>query len=178
MGAALFRIRGKVWKLGDNIDTDLIIPSRYLNTFKKEELSKGCFADLIPDFCSKVSKGDILVAGKNFGCGSSREHAPLAIKNAGIELIIAKNFARIFYRNAFNIGLPLLESSEVPEHIEEGDIIEVDLKEGIIIRSKDRKIFYAHPIPRLMQQIIRAGGLVEYIQSKNPYKGGGGLSSE
>ncbi len=159
-------IEGRVWRFGDNIDTDLIIPARFLNTSDEKELAKGCFADLRPDFSKEVKKGDIIVAGTNFGCGSSREHAPVAIKACGTSVVIAKGFARIFFRNAFNIGLPLLECEELVDQIEDGDRLKVDLLKGEIIDLQRGKTYYAKPIPDFMMQIIRAGGLVNYVKSK------------
>ena len=160
------KIKGRVWKFGDNIDTDAIIPARFLNVSDKEELAKKCFADLCPDFASKVRSGDVIVAGKNFGCGSSREHAPLAIKAAGIGLVVAKSFARIFYRNAFNIGLPILESEEALESCSEGETIATDLETGEI-RSEGKGFrLFAKPIPEFMREIIQAGGLVPYIKAR------------
>lgn len=158
------KFQGKVWKFGDNIDTDLIIPARYLNVSDGSELAKSCFIDIKPDFAKDVSSGDILIAGRNFGCGSSREHAPLAIKEAGISAIIAKSFARIFYRNAFNIGLPLLESEEAVEGLSEGGLVVVDLASGEIESISSGKTFSAHPIPDFMRQLINTGGLVNYIR--------------
>lgn len=157
-------LQGKVWKFGDNIDTDLIIPARYLNISDGPELAKYCFADIRPDFAKDVSSGDILVAGRNFGCGSSREHAPLAIREAGVSVIIAKSFARIFYRNAFNIGLPLLESEEAAEGILEGEQVAVNLASGECESIDSGKIYTARPIPDFMRKLIKAGGLVEYIR--------------
>ncbi|TSA52193.1 MAG: 3-isopropylmalate dehydratase small subunit [Planctomycetaceae bacterium] len=157
-------LQGKVWKFGDNIDTDLIIPARYLNVSDGSELAKHCFIDIRPDFAKDVSSGDILVAGRNFGCGSSREHAPLAIREAGISVIIAKSFARIFYRNAFNIGLPLLESEEAAEGILEGEQVAVNLASGECKNIDSGKIYTARPIPDFMRQLIKAGGLVDYIR--------------
>ncbi len=157
-------LQGKVWKFGDNIDTDLIIPARYLNISDGPELAKYCFADIRPDFAKDVSSGDILVAGRNFGCGSSREHAPLAIREAGVSVIIAKSFARIFYRNAFNIGLPLLESEEAAEGILEGEQVAVNLASGECKSIDSGKIYTARPIPDFMRKLIKAGGLVEYIR--------------
>ena len=159
-------IEGRVWKFGDNIDTDVIIPARFLNVSDKETLASNCFADLRPDFGENDTSGDIIVGGSNFGCGSSREHAPIAIKASGISVIIAKSFARIFYRNAFNIGLPILESEEAVKAVEDGDIIGVDLITGEI-KSKTRDNSYsAKPIPAFMREIIDAGGLVEYVKNK------------
>jgi 3-isopropylmalate/(R)-2-methylmalate dehydratase small subunit len=157
---------GKVWKFGDHIDTDVIIPARFLNVSDKDELAKSCFIDTRPEFAVKVGSGDVIVAGINFGCGSSREHAPLAIKAAGVGVVIAKSFARIFYRNAFNIGLPILESEEVPESFSEGDRIAVDLLTGEIKGLDSGQQFHAKPIPPFMQGIIRAGGLVNYVKEQ------------
>jgi len=156
------RVEGRIWKFGDDVDTDVIIPARYLNVSAEAELAKNCFADIRPDFATDVAAGDILVAGKNFGCGSSREHAPLAIKAAGIRVIIAESFARIFYRNAFNIGLPLLESVEASQGLSDGERAAVDLAAGMIEGAGD--IFPARPIPDFMAQLIAAGGLVEYVR--------------
>ncbi len=155
-------IQGRIWKFGDDVDTDVIIPARYLNVSDESELAKNCFVDIWPDFAGEVSTGDILVAGKNFGCGSSREHAPLAIKAAGIKAIIAGSFARIFYRNAFNIGLPLLESVEAPECLSDGEDAMVDLAAGRI--ESNGRVFQAMPIPDFMVKLIDAGGLVEYVR--------------
>lgn len=157
-------LQGKVWKFEDNIDTDVIIPARFLNVSEKSELARNCFADLRPDFVQGVIRGDIIVGGSNFGCGSSREHAPLAIKEAGIDAIIAKSFARIFYRNSFNIGLPILECAEAVDHINENDQISIDLKTGEIVNRNTNKSFLAKPVPDFMRKIIQAGGLVEYIK--------------
>ncbi len=158
------KFKGRVWKFGDHVDTDLIIPARFLNVSDKDKLAKNCFIDLRPDFSENVQSGDIIVAGTNFGCGSSREHAPAAIKEAGISVIIAKSFARIFYRNAFNIGLPLVESEEAADAFSEGDIVSVDLNSGEL--AKNGKHFIAKPIPDFMREIIQAGGLVDYIKKK------------
>jgi 3-isopropylmalate/(R)-2-methylmalate dehydratase small subunit len=155
-------IQGRIWKFGDDIDTDVIIPARYLNVSAEAELAKNCFVDIRPDFSQDVATGDILVAGKNFGCGSSREHAPLAIKAAGVRVIIAESFARIFYRNAFNIGLPLLESVEASKSLSDGERAAVDLATGRIEGTKGA--FQAQPIPDFMTRLIAAGGLVEYVR--------------
>ena len=162
------KFKGNVWKFGDHVDTDLIIPARFLNVSDKKQLAAHCFADLRPDFVERLEKGDILVAGSNFGCGSSREHAPLAIKEAGISLIIAKSFARIFYRNAFNIGLPILESEDAAENLSEGSCLSVDLSSGEIKDLDSGKIFLSKPIPDFMMEIIQAGSLVDYIKSREP----------
>lgn len=159
-------IEGRVWKFGDNVDTDLIIPARFLNVSDRRELAKNCFSDLRPDFMNKVNPGDILVAGVNFGCGSSREHAPLAIKEAGISVIIAKSFARIFYRNAFNIGLPILESEKASEVLRENQRVSVDLASGEIATQDSDERFFSKPIPEFMMEIIQAGGLVNYVKRK------------
>ncbi len=160
------KFEGRVWKFGDHIDTDVIIPARFLNVSDKDELAKSCFIDTRPDFSKGVVSGDIVIAGINFGCGSSREHAPLAIKASGIGAVIAKGFARIFYRNAFNIGLPILESEEVTDSFNDGDRISVDLLTGVIKGLDSGKEFTAKPIPPFMQQIIQAGGLVNYTKQK------------
>lgn len=159
-------IKGKVWIFGNDVDTDVIIPARYLNTSDPEELAKHVMEGLDRAFSHKVKAGDILVAGKNFGCGSSREHAPIAIKAAGIQAVIAKSFARIFYRNAFNIGLPIFESSEASEKIQEADEIEIDAARGIIKNRTRQEEYTANPIPQFMQDLIRAGGLVEWTKKK------------
>ena len=160
------KIKGNVWKFGDNVDTDLIIPARFLNVSDEETLAKNCFVDHRPDFADKAQPGDIIVAGKNFGCGSSREHAAWAIKGAGIRVIIAESFARIFYRNAFNIGLPLLESTEGSDELEEGVQASVDLVTGEIKDEEKEHTVTAKPIPDFMMEMIRAGGLVNYIKQK------------
>lgn len=160
------KAKGHVFKYGDNIDTDVIIPARYLNSTSGEELAKHCMEDIDKSFISKVSKGDIIVAGKNFGCGSSREHAPLAIKCAGVSCVIAKTYARIFYRNAINIGLPIIESDEAADSIKAGDEVEVDFDSGTIRDITTGESFKGQPFPEFMQNIISAGGLVAYVNSK------------
>jgi 3-isopropylmalate/(R)-2-methylmalate dehydratase small subunit len=160
------KLEGRVWKFGDHVDTDLIIPARFLNVSDEEELAKNCFVDLRPDFVGKVQVGDVIVAGKNFGCGSSREHATWAIKGVGIRVIIAKSFARIFYRNAFNIGLPLLESEQASDDLEEGDQISVDPLTGKISNESKGQHFLAKPIPDFMMEIIHAGGLVNHLKNR------------
>lgn len=157
---------GKAFKYADNIDTDVIIPARYLNTTDSKELAKYCMVDIDESFAEKVEPGDFIIAGDNFGCGSSREHAPIAIKENGIKCVIAKNYARIFYRNSFNIGLPILESDEAADKIENGDEIEVDISTGEIKNITKNESYYANPIPDFMQKIIEAGGLVDYVRSK------------
>ena len=159
-------VKGRVWKFGDNIDTDVIIPARFLNVSDQKILAANCFVDLRPDFSKSVTPGDVILGGSNFGCGSSREHAPLAIKAAGVSVIIAKSYARIFYRNAFNIGLPILECEEATGAFSEGEKISVDLDSGEIKSTNDGKRFSAKPIPEFMREIIRAGGLVPYIKAR------------
>ncbi len=157
-------MKGRAWVFGDNIDTDVIIPARYLNTSDPEELAKHCMEDVDSSFVDKVSPGDIIVAGHNFGSGSSREHAPIAIKACGVSCVIAKSFARIFYRNAFNIGLPILESEDAPSEIESGDEIEVDMEAGVIRDVAKDEEYSVLPIPEFMRDLIRAGGLFEYAK--------------
>ena len=157
-------IEGRVWKFGDHVDTDVIIPARYLNVWDEQELAKYCFADVRPDFVKELRVGDIVVAGVNFGCGSSREQAPAAMKAAGIGAVIAKRFARIFYRNAFNIGLPILESEEAPEQIKEGDRVSLDLSTGAIVELSKGRHFSTRHIPDFMRAILKSGGLVEYLK--------------
>lgn len=159
-------VRGKVWKFGDDIDTDAIIPARYLNTSDPAELAKHVMEDADREFPNKVKPGDIIVAGKNFGCGSSREHAPIAVKAAGIQAVIAKSFARIFYRNAFNIGLPIFESVEASEKIHEHDEIEINADDGTIENLTRNETYKAQPIPPFMQELIRAGGLIEWTKRR------------
>ncbi|MCT4594632.1 MAG: 3-isopropylmalate dehydratase small subunit [Anaeromicrobium sp.] len=158
--------RGRVFKYGSNIDTDVIIPARYLNTSHPMELAKHCMEDIDKDFSSKVQRGDFIVANKNFGCGSSREHAPIAIKSCGVTCVIATSFARIFYRNSFNIGLPILECDEAFEKIDEGDTIEVDFQEGIIFNVTKEESYKGQVYPEFIKKIIKQGGLVEYVKSK------------
>lgn len=165
------KIEGRVWKFGDHVDTDLIIPARYLSVSDEQELAKHCFTDCRPDFVKDVRAGDIAVAGVNFGCGSSREHALWAMKAAGIGAVIAKSFARIFYRNAFNIGLPILESDEAPEQIREGDRVSIDLSTGAIVELSSGKSFYARPIPDFMRAILKSGGLVEHLKNTKAIAG-------
>lgn len=157
-------MKGRIWKFGDNIDTDLIIPARYLNTSDPKELAQHAMEDADADWVNKNKPGDIIVGGENFGCGSSREHAPIAIKAAGVPVVIAKSFARIFYRNAINIGLPILECKEAADEIKEGDVVEVDLATGTIKNQTSNKTYKAEPFPDFMQKIIKAGGLINYIK--------------
>ncbi len=162
------KIVGKVWKFGNDVDTDAIIPARYLNTIDPGELAAHCMEDADPAFASSVRPGDIIAAGKNFGCGSSREHAPIAIKAAGVSCVVAHSFARIFYRNAFNMGLPILECPEGAEDILAGDELEIDLDEGIIVNRTRNRTYRAQAIPPFMQKLIEAGGLIEYVRSQMP----------
>lgn len=158
--------KGTVIKYKDNIDTDVIIPARYLNTSDPKELAAHCMEDLDKDFINKVKNGDIMVAGKNFGCGSSREHAPIAIKASGISCVIAETFARIFYRNSINIGLPIMECPEAAKDIEDGDEISIDVNTGIITNMTKNKTYQANPFPPFMQEIIQAEGLVNQIRER------------
>lgn len=158
------KFTGNVIKYGDNVDTDVIIPARYLNTIDKKELASHCMEDLDRDFSKKVRPGDMIVAGNNFGCGSSREHAPIAIKESGISLVIAKSFARIFYRNAINIGLAILECPEAAEAIENGNVVEADLDAGIVYDRTTGRQYKTQPFPAFIQKIIENGGLVESIR--------------
>lgn len=157
-------LEGKVWRYGDNIDTDVIIPARYLNTFDPKELAKHCMVDIDKDFAQKVRPGDIMVGGKNFGCGSSREHAPVAIKACGVPMIIAASFARIFYRNGINVGLPLMEIGDNVERIHAGDKLSVDLSSGKIRDLTTVETFQAPPLPGFIQDIAKAGGLIQYVK--------------
>jgi 3-isopropylmalate/(R)-2-methylmalate dehydratase small subunit len=159
-------LRGKVWKFGNDVDTDVIIPVQHTSGTDVAEFGKHCMEGLDPLFHKKVNAGDIIVAGTNFGCGSSREPAPLAIKAAGISCVIAKSFARIFYRNAFNVGLPLLDSQEAPDNLETRDEIEVDLDSGEIKNVSQGKTFMASAIPPFMQQLIKDGGLMQHIAKR------------
>lgn len=157
---------GKVFKFNDNIDTDVIIPARYLNTADEKELASHCMEDIDKNFVNNVNLGDYMVAGYNFGCGSSREHAPIAIKASGIKCVIAKSFARIFYRNSFNIGLPILECVEASDKIQEGDEISVDFTTGIITNKTKNETYKAEPFPDFIQEIISSNGLVGYVKKK------------
>lgn len=157
---------GKVIKYGDNVDTDVIIPARYLNTSDPAELAKYCMEDIDKDFVNRVQQGDIMVAGKNFGCGSSREHAPIAIKASGISCVIAETFARIFYRNAINIGLPILECPEAAKDIADGDNVKVDFDSGKIVNLTKNTEYTGVPFPEFMQEIMAADGLIGYIKKQ------------
>ncbi len=159
-------VTGKVFKFGADVDTDAIIPARYLNTNDPQQLALHCMEDADPQFPSLVNNGDIIVAGKNFGCGSSREHAPIAIKAAGVSLVIAGSFARIFYRNAINIGLPILESPACIDEIQPGDQLEVDVTKGAIKNLSSGKTYQAEPFPDFMQNIIDKGGLINHVREK------------
>ncbi len=158
--------QGRAWKFGADVDTDAIIPARYLNTSDPRELARHCMEDADPEFIDKMKPGDIIVADKNFGCGSSREHAPIAIKAAGVACVVAKSFARIFYRNAFNTGLPILESDEAVDGIKSGDELRIDPTEGSIENLTTGKIYQAKPIPPFMQELIADGGLMAHIRKK------------
>lgn len=157
-------IKGRIWKFGNDVDTDLIIPARYLNTTDPQELASHCMEDADASFAGRVRPGDIIVAGRNFGCGSSREHAPVAIKSAGVSCVVAGSFARIFYRNAVNIGLPILEAGEAVKAMENGDELEIDLATGRIRNLTRPGVWQAAPFPPFMQQIIEAGGLINYVR--------------
>jgi 3-isopropylmalate/(R)-2-methylmalate dehydratase small subunit len=159
-------LKGKVHKYGANVDTDVIIPARYLNLSEPAELAIHCMEDIDAEFIKRVRPGDIIVATSNFGCGSSREHAPMALKGSGISCVIAKSFARIFFRNAINIGLPLLECEEAPDNIQAGDVVEVDLSSGTIKNLNNGKTFTAKPYPDFMAELISAGGLIEYTKKR------------
>jgi 3-isopropylmalate/(R)-2-methylmalate dehydratase small subunit len=159
-------IRGKAWKFGADVDTDAIIPARYLNTTDPAALAAHCMEDADPGFAGKVQRGDFIVADKNFGCGSSREHAPIAIKAAGVGCVIAHSFARIFYRNAFNMGLPILECPEAAAAIGSGDDLEADLDRGVIINKTRGQTYQAQAVPPFMQQLLEAGGLIPYVQKQ------------
>ena len=160
------KARGSVFKYGDNVDTDVIIPARYLNSFDPQELASHAMVDIDPEFAKKVQPGDVIVANKNFGCGSSREHAPLCLKTAGVSCIIAETFARIFYRNAINIGLPIIECPEAAKNIEAGDEVEIDFDSGKIYDRTKGMEFQGQAFPPFMQELIAAGGLVNYINSR------------
>lgn len=160
------KLKGNAHRFGADVDTDAIIPARYLNTSDPMELAKYCMEDADPEFVKNVVKGDVIVADKNFGCGSSREHAPIAIKAAGVSCVIAKSFARIFYRNSFNMGLPILESVEAADGISQGDELDIDTDSGVIKNLTTGKSFNAQPIPPFMQELIEAGGLIAYVKAK------------
>jgi len=159
-------LKGKAHKYGDNVDTDVIIPARYLTTISPEELAARVLEDLDPGFVNKVRPGDVLVAGENFGCGSSREHAPLAIKSAGVSCVVAKSFARIFFRNAINIGLPVLECPEIAEITETGDAIEVDVASGLVRNLTKKAEARTQPLPEFLRTLVTQGGLVNYVRAR------------
>lgn len=160
------KANGKVFKYGDNVDTDVIIPARYLNSFDAKELATHAMVDIDPDFATKVEVGDLIVAGKNFGCGSSREHAPLCLKTAGVSCVIAESFARIFYRNSINIGFPILECKEAVAGIDANDQVEVDFVNGVIYNRSKGTQFKSQPFPPFLQKMIEADGLVNYVNAK------------
>lgn len=164
------RLKARVWKFGDNINTDLIIPARYLNTFDAKELGAHCMEDADQYFPKKVRKGDVIVAGKDFGCGSSREHAPISIKGCGVSCVIAESFARIFFRNSINIGLPILESKLASHDIKEGDEIEVDFCKGIIYNLTQKTKYQSNPFPKFMEEIVKAGGLLDWVNKNQKNK--------
>jgi 3-isopropylmalate/(R)-2-methylmalate dehydratase small subunit len=159
-------LTGKVWKYGDNVDTDAIIPARYLNMSLAEELAEHCMEDIDLNFVGSVQQGDIIVGGENFGCGSSREHAPLAIKGAGVSCVVAKSFARIFYRNAINIGLPILDCPEAVDGTEAGDTLTVDPTSGTITNARTGETYQTSPLPEFVMKIVGAGGLVPYTNER------------
>ncbi|MFH0702186.1 MAG: 3-isopropylmalate dehydratase small subunit [bacterium] len=159
------KAKGIVFKYGNNVDTDVIIPARYLNTSDPQELAKHCMEDIDATFTEKVKNGDIIVADKNFGCGSSREHAPIAIKASGISCVIASTFARIFYRNAVNIGLPILECEEAVKNIDNNDQLEIDFSTGVIYNLTKNQSYFSEPFPEFIQEIIASNGLIKYTSS-------------
>ncbi len=160
------KMTGRAWKYGDNVDTDGIIPARYLNVSTPEELARHCMEDITPEFAGAVRPGDIIVAGENFGCGSSREHAPLAIKGSGVACVVAKSFARIFYRNSINVGLPILECPDAVEETEQKDRLTVDLEAGTITNERTGRTYQTSPFPAFIMGIIQAGGLVPYTRQR------------
>jgi 3-isopropylmalate/(R)-2-methylmalate dehydratase small subunit len=160
------KLKGAVWKYGDNVDTDVIIPARYLSMSTPEELARHCMEDLDPTFFASVRPGDVIVAGENFGCGSSREHAPLAIKGAGVSCVVARSFARIFYRNAVNVGLPILECPAAVEDADRGHCLEIDLAAGHVHNLTTGGVYQAEPYPPFMMDIIHAGGLIAYTRKR------------
>ena len=159
----VMELRGKAWKYGDDVDTDAIIPARHLNTSDPAELAKHCMEDIDTSFASNVGRGDFIVAGKNFGCGSSREHAPISICAAGVSAVIARSFARIFYRNSFNMGLPIFEAPEAVDEIEAGDVLAVDMVRGLLRNETRGKEYSFTPIPPFMQELVASGGLMSYM---------------
>ncbi|MFA7117371.1 MAG: 3-isopropylmalate dehydratase small subunit [Sphaerochaetaceae bacterium] len=161
------KAKGTVFRYGDNVDTDVIIPARYLNSSDPKELASHCMEDIDATFITRVKTGDIIVAERNFGCGSSREHAPIAIKESGISCVIAKTFARIFYRNSLNIGLPILECPEAVDAIRQGDIVSVDFSTGLILDVSTGRTFHSEPFPPFMQELIACGGLAGYMKKES-----------
>ncbi|MBM4240277.1 MAG: 3-isopropylmalate dehydratase small subunit [Euryarchaeota archaeon] len=159
-------MKGKVWKFGDDVDTDIIIPGRYLVLTDEKELAKHLMEGIDPKFSDKVGEGDIIIAGKNFGCGSSREHAPIAIKGAGISAVVAESFARIFYRNAINVGIPLLESENISMHVSTGDEVEIDMEKGVLKNLNTSKEFEIKGLPEFMLKILKKGGLIPYLRDE------------
>ena len=168
-------LQGRAWKFGANVDTDVIIPVRYLTSIDAVELGKHCLEGIDPEFAKQVQPGDIIVAAENFGCGSSREHAPVAIKGAGVGCVIAATFARIFFRNALNIGLPIVESAEAAQHIDPGDAVEVDVMSGRVINHTKGETYQAAPFPPFVQELIAAGGLVSYVARRLKERAAGGV---
>jgi 3-isopropylmalate dehydratase small subunit len=162
--------KGKAWKYGDDVDTDVIIPARYLNTSDPAELARHCMEDLDPTYASGVAPGDFIVAGKNFGCGSSREHAPIAIRASGARAVIARSFARIFYRNAFNMGLPIFEAPQAVDEIASGDLLSVDMESGVLRNATNMKEYRVTPVPPFMRELVAAGGLLNYLAGRRKGK--------
>ncbi|MBF8257993.1 MAG: 3-isopropylmalate dehydratase small subunit [Actinobacteria bacterium] len=163
-------LKGRAWKYGDDVDTDVIIPARYLNTSDPAELAKHCMEDIDGEYAAKVAPGDFIVAGKNFGCGSSREHAPIAIKASGASAVIARSFARIFYRNSFNMGLPIFEAPEAVDEIGKGDLLSVDMERGTLRNETNGKEYRIAPVPPFMQELVAAGGLLNYVSARRKGK--------
>jgi len=163
-------LKGRAWKYGDDVDTDVIIPARYLNTSDPAELAKHCMEDIDGEYAAKVAPGDFIVAGKNFGCGSSREHAPIAIKASGASAVIARSFARIFYRNSFNMGLPIFEAPEAVDEIGNGDLLSVDMERGTLRNETNGKEYRIAPVPPFMQELVAAGGLLNYVSARRKGK--------
>jgi 3-isopropylmalate/(R)-2-methylmalate dehydratase small subunit len=168
------KVKGRVWKYGDNVDTDVIIPARYLTLTDAQELGAHCMEDIDADFVKKVQPGDIILAGNLFGCGSSREHAPIAIKGVGCSAVIARSFARIYLRNSINVGLPPIECPAIYDESEEGDVIEADLSEGVVTNTRTGKVYQIAPFPQFMLDILGAGGAVPYNRAKLAASGTGG----
>jgi len=163
-------LKGRAWKYGDDVDTDVIIPARYLNTSDPAELAKHCMEDIDGEYAANVVPGDFIVAGKNFGCGSSREHAPIAIKASGASAVIARSFARIFYRNSFNMGLPIFEAPEAVDEIGKGDLLSVDMERGALRNETKGKEYRISPVPPFMQELVAAGGLLNYVSARRKGK--------